>query len=116
MFPSSQPSWKPLYEMAEKYELDVMRNWRPRAEEQDKPLVEYRSQRIESDKPDMWLNQTVMETPAGELIQTFYAPKSGHPGMVKKFFIETIADAKKWLSIPIVKPNNHSCVRGKNNR
>ena len=105
MFPSSQPSWKPLYEMAEKYELDVIRNWRPRADEQDKPLVKYRSQRIESDKPDMWLNQTVMETPAGGLIQTFYAPKSGHPGMVRKFYIETIADAKKWLSIPLVKPN-----------
>ena len=104
MFPSAQPSWKPLYEMAAEYELDIIRHWRPKADEQDKPLVEYYSQRIESDKRDMWLDQTTMETPAGELIQTFYTPKNGHPGMVKKFYIETIADAKKWLSIANVEP------------
>ena len=105
MFPSNRPSWKPLYEMAEKHELDVIRGWHPKAEEQDEPLVKYRSERIESDKPDMWLNLTAMSTPAGELIQTYYAPKSGHPGMVKKHYIETVEDARKWLSIPIVKPN-----------
>ncbi len=104
MFPSSQTSWQPLYEMAEEYSLDVIRNWHPTAEEQDPPLVKYHTERIESDKPDMWLSRTVMETPAGELIQTYYSPKSGHPGRVRKYYIETVEDAKKWLSIPVAQP------------
>lgn len=105
MFPSGRPSWKPLYELAEKYELDVIRGWGPRGDEQDPPLVTYRSERRESDKPDMWENVTIMEVPAGELTQISYAPKSGHPGRVRKHYIETVEDARKWLSIPVVKPN-----------
>ncbi len=105
MFPSGRPTWKPLYELAEKYELDVIRSWGPRGDEQDAPLVKYRSERRESDKPDMWESVTVMETPAGELTQTSYTPKNGYPGRVSKHYIETVEDAKKWLSIPVVEPN-----------
>ena len=104
MFPSSRASWAPLYEMAVKHDLDVMRSWHPRAEEQDPPLVNYSSQRIESDRDDMWLSETTMHVPDGELKQTYYAPKNGHPGMVKDHYIQTAEDAKTWMSIPIPEP------------
>ena len=104
MHPSDRPSYQPLYEMSERHNLDLIRNWSPSKEERDPPVVESHSERKESDKPDMWENVTVTETPAGPLTSSHYSPKDGRPGYVKKHTIETIEDAKKWLSIPQPEP------------
>jgi hypothetical protein len=108
MFRSGDPSWATLYDLVEKYELDIMRSWHPRPKvpvKQPKPAPQ--QERRQSDKPDMWEYERVTKTPKGDLIQTHYQPKDGSPGYVKKHLIETVEDAEKWLSLPhrIVEPN-----------
>jgi len=96
-------TWEPLYELVEQYEIDLIRPWRPRAEEQDPPIEKTHSERRESGKPDLWERASTMETPDGPLTEIRYAPKDGRPGYIKKHYIETVTDAKKWLSIPLRK-------------
>lgn len=117
MFPSTRSSWEPLYELVEKYELDIMRWWYPgKSRNVDKfhdPAIHLQTSmesglfsslveelRKESNKPDMWEYETVIKTPAGNLTQIYYQPKDGSPGYVRKYCIEDINDAEKWLSIP----------------
>jgi uroporphyrinogen-III decarboxylase len=105
MFPSGQPTWAPLYEMVEKYELDIMRSWSPRPRPSSKPAP--CPERRQSDIPDMWEYEYVVKTPKGDLTQIHYQPKDGSPGYVKKYYIETVEDGEKWLSMPhrIVEPS-----------
>lgn len=105
MFPSGRPSWAPLYELVEKYELDIMRWWRPKPKTAAKPAQG--PERRQSDKPDMWEYEYIVKTPTGDLTRTHYQPKDGSPGYIKKYLIETVEDAEKWLSIPhrLVEPN-----------
>lgn len=98
--PNPDPTWKPLYEMTEEFELDVIRDWHPTAEEADPPLYETSWDRQDSSKVDMWEDISTIHTPAGPLTQVHYTPKTGKPGYVKKHYIETVEDARRWLSIP----------------
>jgi uroporphyrinogen-III decarboxylase len=106
MFRSGRPSWDSLYEMVEKYELDIMRSWSPRARPKPSPNPPP-PERRQSDHPDMWENENIIKTPKGDLTQIYYAPKDGTPGYVKKDYIKTAEDAEKWLSLPhkIVEPD-----------
>jgi len=112
MFPSRNSSWATLYELVEKYELDIMRSWHPRPKAPAKqpktpPKPAPKPERRQSDKPDMWEHERVTKTPKGDLTQIHYQPKDGSPGYIKKHLIETVEDAEKWLSIPhrIVEPS-----------
>lgn len=112
MFPSRNSSWATLYELVEKYELDIMRSWHPRPKAPAKqpktsPKPAPKPERRQSDKPDMWEHERVTKTPKGDLTQIHYRPKDGSPGYIKKHLIETVEDAEKWLSIPhrIVEPS-----------
>ena len=102
--PSDRPGYQPVIDLVDEFELDLIRSWGPSAEERDPPVVESHSERKESDKPDMWENIHVTETPAGPLVSSHYSPKDGRPGYVKKHAIESIEDARKWLSIPEQEP------------
>jgi hypothetical protein len=104
MYPPDRPSYKPVYEMAERHRLDLIRSWGPSKEERDPPVVQSHTERKESEKPDMWESVTVTQTPAGPLTSSHYVPKDGRPGYVKKHAIESVEDARKWLSIPSRKP------------
>lgn len=105
MFRHRDPRWEPLYELVERYELDILRTWAPRREESDPPVVPIRSERRDSAKPHLWEVESVMETPAGPLTQIMLVPKSGASGRVCKYYVETVEDAHKWLSIPLQKVN-----------
>ena len=104
MFRSGKASWSPLYEMVEKHELDILRSWHPKPNTPAKPAP--RPERRQSDKPYMWEYERVVGTPKGDLTQISYQPKDGSPGYVRKYLIETVEDAEKWLSIPhrIIQP------------
>ena len=100
MFRSGRQSWASLYEMVEKYELDIMRGWSPRPKPTPSPNPPPPPERIQSERPDMWEYHNIIKTPKGELTQIYYAPKDGSPGYVKKDYIKTEEDAEKWLSLP----------------
>ena len=48
----------------------------------------------------MWEVETSLETPAGPLKQVSYQPRSGAAGYIKSHYVETVEDARRWLSIP----------------
>ncbi len=100
MFPYGSPTWEPLYEMTERYQLDIIRSWAPAAEERDQPVVHSTSERRESGRPHLWEIETVLQTPAGPLTQIHCQPKDGGPGYVTKHYLDTVEDARRWLSIP----------------
>ncbi len=102
MFPSSDPTWQPLYEMTEQHALDIIRSWGPSAEERDPPVVESHSERRDSDRPEMWEHVTITDTPRGPLTQVTYQPRDGRPGYVKEHLLASVEDARRWLSIPLV--------------
>lgn len=101
---SARPSYAPLYDLVERHELDIIRTWRPSAEEAYPPEYKTHTERRPCDRPDMDEVVQVMDTPEGPLTGVSYAFKDGRPGYVKTHFIETVADAKKWLSIPQRQP------------
>lgn len=92
--------WKILYELIEKYDIEIFRNWRPAKDEIPPPLYETVSSESVSEKEGLKETKTVIKTPKGELSQIYYKPLDGSPGYVKKHFIEKREDAEKWLSLP----------------
>lgn len=100
LFPSANPTWAPLYEMARQYDIDVIRDWFPAPEEQVPSTVEGHWERRDSAKPDLWEDEYTLLTPDGPLTQISYTPRDGSPGYVHKHFLESVQDARRWLSIP----------------
>lgn len=97
---SCRRDWKVLYDLTEKYELEIIRTWYPSKKEQaELPYKEEVSEKILSDRGIKEITTTI-HTPEGPLTSIFIAPLTGAPGYIKKHFIEDVKDAKKWLSLP----------------
>jgi len=92
--------WSILYELIEKYDLEIFRNWQPQKDEIPLPLYETTSSESLAEKEGLKEIKTVIKTPKGKLTQIYYKPLDNSPGYIKKHFIENIEDAEKWLSIP----------------
>ncbi|MCM8764922.1 MAG: hypothetical protein NC830_06165, partial [Candidatus Omnitrophica bacterium] len=99
MFPV-RDDWALLYHLTEKYELEIIRTWHPSKEES--PELPYREEIQEKIRAEKGIKEitTTIYTPKGPLKSVFCAPLSGAPGYTVKHFIESVDDAKKWLSIP----------------
>ncbi|MCM8817441.1 MAG: hypothetical protein NC913_08050 [Candidatus Omnitrophica bacterium] len=99
MFPD-RDDWKLLYQLTEKYELEIIRPWRPSKEEQpDLPYSQIVEEKVLQEKGVKEITTTIY-TPAGPLKSIFCEPLSGAPGYTLKHFIESPDDARKWLSMP----------------
>lgn len=92
--------WKVLYELTEKYDLEIIRSWGPSKDEWPKNNFEQvNSEKIIEGKNIKEITTTIF-TPEGPITQIFHQPISGAPGYVRKHFIESVEDAKRWLSLP----------------
>ena len=100
LFPSVRDDWKFFYDLVEKYQLEIIRDWSPKKEEFPPSPYEVITNQILSKSQDMISQETIIKTPKGNLTQISTHPKDGSPGMVTKYFIEDIKDAEKWLSLP----------------
>ena len=98
LFP--REDWKILYELIEKYELEIIRSWYPKEDELPPHPCPIHVYEKNSDRENIKEIHTVIETPKGKLTQIYYKPVDGSPGYVKKHFIEDVNDAEKYLSIP----------------
>jgi len=98
MFP--RQDWGDLYRLTETYELEIIRTWTPEQEEWPRPGYEKQVSESISDKSGIKEIRTTLVTPSGPITSIYYQPLDGSPGYVKKHFIETVQDAKRWLSIP----------------
>lgn len=98
MFP--RQGWEPLYELVEKYDLEIIRSWSPSPEET--PPLPYSAERREknSEKEGMKEIETIVHAPAGPLVSVSLEPVDGGPGMMIKHPVESVEDAEKYLSIP----------------
>ncbi len=100
------PSFEPIRELSRK--TDLVSEWSPGnmgvfGTASDAVSVHTLEQpsRVEGHKEVI----TLVKTPAGELRSIFYEPvEPGLPGYQKKYLIESILDAEKYLSIPYVEP------------
>ncbi|MCX7705722.1 MAG: hypothetical protein N2115_05640 [bacterium] len=99
MFPDRK-DWSLLYELTEKYDLEIIRSWSPTKDEQ--PELHHKEGIEEKILPEKGFREitTIIYTPKGPLESIYLAPLSGAPGYVVKHFVESPSDARKWLSIP----------------
>lgn len=104
MFPPTRPSYAPLYELVERHELDLIRNWRPSADEADPPVCQVETERREVGRDDRYENVQTLHTPAGPLTAATTVFIDGRPGYAKEHFVKSIDDAKTWMSIPFREP------------
>lgn len=104
LFPRADAGWQALCALTEEYQIDLIRDWAPVPHEQDPPVARYTFEEREGPKPHLGESVTTLHTPDGPLTQIYHYPKKGGPGYVTKPFIQTVEDARRWLSLPQRKP------------
>lgn len=94
--PCPRPCWQPLFDLVERYQLDTFfSNWCSNA-----PDIPERTETRDTGDPD-WVEEiTTLATPAGDIASVFLLSRFDRPGYEKKHLIETVEDARRWLSMP----------------
>lgn len=100
--PRADETWQPLYELCHRHELDYIRNGPVEMHYEGEDVPSHSEER-QGPRPDILETETVIETPDGPLTTLFHRNKDGSPGYTAKHFIETVEDARRWLSIPVRK-------------
>jgi len=95
-------TWQPLYDLCEQWGLDYIRNG-PVKMNYEGEAVPSHSETRDGPRPDIIETETVIETPAGPLTALFHRNRDGSPGYTAKHYLETVEDARRWLSIPVRK-------------
>jgi len=88
--------WRPLYELIEKYQLEIFREWG----EQDQgvpPQYKFRDEQ-RTVNGEMREDKTIIAVPGGDLTQISCQPLDGSPGYVRKHFIGDQGEAEIWLA------------------
>jgi len=91
--------WKVLYQLIEKYELEIIRDWTPGSDEWPPSSVKRRIEKgpVRNGQQEV---KIIWETPQGPLTEIFCSFLDGSPGRCVKYLIETPEDAEKYLSLP----------------
>jgi uroporphyrinogen-III decarboxylase len=89
-----RPAWQPLYDLVEEMALDCIVPWWGAS-----PATHSRETR-ETDDPDRYEVINTLATPRGLLTQRYIVHRSGKPGYMSKYLIESVEDARCWLSLP----------------
>ena len=95
--PAARPCWQFLPDMVNEFQLDSFFNW---ASVPPPEVVEHRSEDRDTADPGWYERTTTLLTPAGPLTRVNLLHRGGKPGYTKKHLVETVEDAKRWLSIP----------------
>lgn len=92
-----RPAWKFLYDLVRDRELDVFFSW---FGTEPTPAVAVTKETRNISGSEWYEEVTTWKTPAGALTSIFLHNRLGKPGYEKKYLIESVEDAKRWLSIP----------------
>ncbi|HEY3379327.1 MAG TPA: uroporphyrinogen decarboxylase family protein [Armatimonadota bacterium] len=95
--PAPRPEWQFLHDMVYDLGLDVFFSW---FGEQSSPAVAIVKETREILNSEWFEEVTTYQTPAGEISSIFMRNYLGKPGYEKKYLIESVEDAKRWLSLP----------------
>ena len=98
LFPKK--GWQPLYELTEKHELEIIREWGVPAQNLP-PLYVCREEKTV--REGMIEYKTVIETLKGNLTRIYSRPADGSPGYCRKHFVESEKEAVIWLAIDFPK-------------
>ncbi|NLO72556.1 MAG: hypothetical protein GX100_00420 [candidate division WS1 bacterium] len=101
--PAPIPSWQPLHDLVERYELDYVSGFVGPRKPQVKPSSEVQR---DTNNPDWYELVTTYPTPQGDLTQITRCSRSGKPGYTLKYLIASVEDARRWLSLPDPEPPN----------
>ncbi|MHB9133536.1 MAG: uroporphyrinogen decarboxylase family protein [Armatimonadota bacterium] len=94
---AGRPCWQFLPDMVNEFGLDTFFGWGPTW-----PASKTEITRENSDtaNPEWYEEVTTYKTPAGDISSIFVHNRLGKPGYIKKHLIESVEDAKRWLSMP----------------
>ena len=92
-----RPSWQPLHDLVNEFALDTMFGWGGNFPAQP---FEVREEYRETTDPQWYEQHTTIKAPAGDLTRVYQHHRGGKPGYIKKYLIESVADAESWLSLP----------------
>jgi hypothetical protein len=94
---AARPCWQFLPDLVNEFQLDNFFNWSPTP---PPCSIEIRQQERETDDPEWYERVVTYCTPAGDLTRVILLNRAGKPGYTKKHLIESVEDARRWLSIP----------------
>jgi hypothetical protein len=94
---ADNPAWQPLNDLVDQYELDLISEWNPAWA----LWPDFHLTHREIGDAEWYEELGVIDTPAGPLSYIFLLNHLGKPGYMKKHPIETVEDARRWLSLPM---------------
>lgn len=94
---ASRPVWQPLHDLVNEFALDTFFGW---GGEFPPSPIEIRTEQHDTADPEWYEQETTFCTPAGLLTTVHLLNRRGKPGYVKKHLIESVEDARRWLSMP----------------
>lgn len=94
---ASRPEWQPLHDLVERYQLEMMPGWNDPHVAQN---VEFVYEERDTADPEWYEYLTTIKAPAGDLQSVYVHSRVGKPGYIKKHLIESVEDARRWLSLP----------------
>ena len=95
--PAPRAAWQPLHDLVSEFGLDNILHF---SGEWPASRTETSCETRDTGSPD-WYEQTVtVKAPAGDLTRISRQSRSGRPGYTTKHPIETVEDARRWLSLP----------------
>lgn len=95
--PAPRPAWQFLYDLVRDRELDVFFSW---FGTEPPPALPVTKETRDNTGSEWYEEITTWHTSAGELTAIFMRNRLGKPGYEKKYLIESVEDAHRWLSIP----------------
>ncbi len=90
-------AWQPLHDLVNEKGLDTIFSW---WSEMAPAPVEVIEDNHDAADPEWYEQHTTIKAPAGDLTRIFLHNRNGKPGYIKKYLIETVEDAHRWLSLP----------------
>jgi len=95
--PAGRECWEPVHGLVDEFALDSFFDWAPAPPPE---VIERRGEEREKGESGWVETTTTWFTPAGPLTRVDRWHRGGKPGYTKKHLIESVEDARRWLSIP----------------
>jgi hypothetical protein len=95
--PAGRDCWQPVHGLVDEFALDSFFDWAPAP---PPPVTESEREEQQTADPEWFEAVTTLKAPAGALTRVDLVHRGGKPGYTKKHLIESVEDARRWLSIP----------------
>ncbi|MFZ2656691.1 MAG: uroporphyrinogen decarboxylase family protein [Victivallales bacterium] len=94
--PPANPKWRPLFDLVQQYGLDAHVGWGGKSNSS----TQVQSEARDTEDPDWYDEIRTIITPKGNLTEIWRVSRSRKPGFCVKHMVETVEDARRWLTLP----------------